>query len=99
MNKNLKTALFVLNAIVLILAIVWVKNDSPEIEPIIVIVGQIIALLLLYFEKKLPFTTVKTVSKSQVDIDVSSEDESIIHVEDIQDDSRVKIKRGNDRKG
>jgi len=93
MNTTLKSVLIILNCIVLILAIFWTFNDSPVIEPLIVIAGQVIALSVLFFEKKLPFINVKTVSRSDVEIDVPSDDKSDIKVEKIRGGSKVKIER------
>lgn len=50
MKTNLKYPLIVLNIIIIVLAFLWLNNDTPIYEPIIVIVGQIITLLALAFE-------------------------------------------------
>jgi len=93
MNTTLKTILIILNGIVLVLAGLWVINDLPVIEPLIVIGGQLIALLVLLFEKKLPFLRVNKVSQSDVNVDVPTDDKSNISIENIQKNSKIKIKR------
>ena len=74
MNKSLKTALITINFLMLCLAIYWYVNKK-EIEPIIIILGQIAVLAGLSCEKEISKIITKKISNSSdVNIDVVSGD-------------------------
>ncbi|WP_196894729.1 hypothetical protein [Aureivirga marina] len=92
MNKLLKTILITFNIITLGVAIYWlITEKSPE--PLIVMISQILVLITLIFESKISNIGISKVSKSKVDIDVKSTDNSNINISDIKDDSEIKVRR------
>jgi len=92
MNRNLKGTLVAINSIMLLLSIYW-YTEKNETEPIISFFGQVIALLVLLFEKKVSnIKTRKIYDNSAVDIDAASGDN--VDTSDVKN-SKVKIKTGN----
>ena len=68
MNKLLKTILIILNLLMLSLAIYW-YSEKKETEPLISIIGQIIALLVILFENNISKIRTNKINKSGVNID------------------------------
>ena len=92
MNKLLKTILFIFNFIALGIAIYWFKNEQSP-EPLIVMISQFLVLITLIFESKISNIGISRVSKSKVNIDTKSTDNSSINISDISDESDIKVKR------
>jgi hypothetical protein len=67
MNKIIKYIIIVLNVLVLIVAINWYFRDK-EFEPLIAVIGQFIALLVLFFEDKLS----KVINIKNVNTDIET---------------------------
>ena len=82
MNKNLKIAVIILNVIIVIIAAYWL-NKNQEPEPLIVLIGQIIVIIGLVFEKKASKIFTKNVDNSKVKIKRKKTDE--VYTEDIKD--------------
>ncbi len=70
------------------LAIYW-YNDKKETEPLIAIIGQIVALLVILFESKISNIKTKKVTNSKIKVD--TEPGSKIHTSGIKD-SEIEIK-------
>lgn len=88
MNKTIKFILIIINGIMLIIAILWYL-EKKEKEPLIVILGQLVTLILLFFEQKASKIKTKRIkNKSDLNINVASGDS--IHTSDI-DNSKVQI--------
>ena len=89
MNKTLKAILIILNVIMLGLAINWWYTNKEETEPLITIIGEIMTLLVILFEKNISRIKTKKVRKSKIGIDTVPG--SNISTSDIQD-SEIDIK-------
>lgn len=72
MNKTAKSIIILLNIIMLILALLWYFN-SHEYEPLIVVIGQMLSLLVIGYEKSFSNVSVKRVLDSEVKIKSSSD--------------------------
>ena len=70
MNKKVKYLIGVLNIIVLIIAFDWYLKNKDS-EPLIVVITQIIALLVLIFEEKLSKVTNIKNDNTDIDTDIS----------------------------
>lgn len=92
MNKLLKTILFIFNIIALGIAVYWFKDEQSP-EPLIVMISQFLVLITLIFESKISNIGISKVSKSKVNVDVKSTDNSSISISDIRDGSDIKVKR------
>ena len=92
MNKLVKTILYIFNLIVLGIAIYWFKSEQSP-EPLIAIISQFLVLITLIFESKISNIGISKVSKSEVDVEVKSNDDSSITITDIKDGSNIKVKR------
>lgn len=92
MNKLLKTILFIFNLIALGIAIYWFKDEQSP-EPLIVMISQFLVLITLIFESKISNIGISKVSKSKVNIDTKSTDNSSINISEISDGSDIKVKR------
>jgi hypothetical protein len=92
MKKLVKTILYIFNIIVLGIAVYWFKDEQSP-EPLIVMISQFLVLITLIFESKISNIGISKVSKSKVNVDVKSTDNSSISISDIKDGSDIKIKR------
>jgi hypothetical protein len=68
MNKYLKRFVVIINIVMLLLAIYWYL-EKKEVEPVIVTLGQIIAIITLIFEKQFSQIITKRISGSNIKID------------------------------
>jgi hypothetical protein len=72
MDKKVKYIIVFLNVLVLILAISWYVEEK-EPEPLIAVIGQFIALLVLFFEDKISkVANIKNVN-TEIETDISGE--------------------------
>lgn len=92
MNKLLKSILYIFNIIALGIAIYWFKDEQSP-EPLIVMISQFLVLITLIFESKISNIVISKVSKSKVNVEVKSTDNSGISISDIKDGSDIKVKR------
>lgn len=92
MNKLLKIILYIFNIIALGIAMYWFKDEQSP-EPLIVMISQFLVLITLFFESEISNISISKVSKSKVNLDVKSTDNSRISVSDINDGSNIKVKR------
>lgn len=92
MNKLVKSIIYIFNLIALLIAIYWFKDEQSP-EPLIVIISQSLVLITLFFESKISNIGISKVSKSEVDVEVKSNDDSIINITDIKDGANIKVKR------
>ena len=69
MNKTIKYLIVTINIIMIVLAFSWYL-EKKEKEPLIVILGQTIALLVLFFEKNISkYNYIKSSKNSTIKID------------------------------
>lgn len=92
MNKTLKIVLIVINLIILALSIDWLSSAGGH-EPLIVLIAQFSSILILIFEGKVKSTGIKGISKSKVTVKSKANDETLISVKDVKDDSEINITR------
>ncbi|BCY29356.1 hypothetical protein [Flavobacterium okayamense] len=74
MSKSVKALLFIINIVMILLSIKWYLKNNEE-EPLISILGQLSALIVLLLEGKI--NTVINANKnvrSKLDLDVSKGD-------------------------
>lgn len=88
MNKTLKFIIVLINLVMLYIAYDWYCK-TKENEPIIVILGQILAILGLLFEQKATKIFTKDIDNSDVKIKRKSTDQ--VHTENVKD-STIDIK-------
>ena len=94
MSKRIKNITIFINFIILILAILWTIDSKFQYEPITVLLGQLLSLIVLVFGDKIQNSfSVKKISKSTVDIDTNKEDDAEYNISDITDGSEIKIKK------
>ncbi|WJS94357.1 hypothetical protein NYQ10_19935 [Flavobacterium johnsoniae] len=72
MNKKIKYIIIALNIIVLVIAVNWYLKDKNE-EPLIAIITQFIALIVLFFEEKLSKVTNIKNENTDIDTDISGD--------------------------
>ena len=92
MKKNIKVILLILNFGILFYAILW-QFTEVNYEPLIVILGQTGIIIVIFSEKRLSKTSIKKISKSDISIKTSKDDDTNIDIEDVKKDSKIKIKR------
>lgn len=89
MNKSVKNILYFITISMFLLSIKWYL-EKKEDEPLISILGQIFAFIVLFFENKIGSTiNAKNNYKTDVDIDSSKGDSITI---DKNKDSNIKVK-------
>lgn len=89
MNKSVKNILYFITISMFLLSIKWYL-EKKEYEPLISILGQISAFIVLFFENKIGSTiSAKNNDKTDVDIDSSKGDSITI---DKNKDSNIKVK-------
>lgn len=94
MSKKIKNIAIGINVLILVLAILWIKNSDFDYEPITVFCGQFLSLVVLIFGESLQNKfSVKDVSESKVDIDVDKHDNGDYNISNITENSEVRIKK------
>ena len=91
MNKKVKYLIITINIIMIALAFLWYL-EGGEKEPLIVILGQIIALLVLLFEKNISkYNYIESSKNSTIEINnISNTDSKNIIKKSI--DSKIDVK-------
>jgi hypothetical protein len=94
MSKVIKNIAIVINLLILVFAVLWIKKTNFDYEPITVFFGQFLSLIVLIFGDAIQNKfTVKDVSKSKVNIDIDKEDNGDYNISKITDNSEVRIKK------
>ncbi|MCA0349069.1 MAG: hypothetical protein LCH35_07390 [Bacteroidetes bacterium] len=94
MSKKIKNIAIVINLLILVLAIFWIKKSDFDYEPITVLCGQSLSLIVLIFGDAIQNKfSVKDVSKSKVNIDIDKEDNGDYDISNITDNSEIRIKK------
>ncbi|MDR6843335.1 hypothetical protein [Flavobacterium granuli] len=88
MSKTIKLLLIVITILMLILSIKWFF-EKREDEPLITILGEISALLVLIFENKINSVTTNKNKRTKINIDAL---EGSIIKANKNEDSEIKIK-------
>lgn len=92
MNKNVKNLLLLINIVMLLLAIKW-YFEKKETEPLIVILGQFSALVVLLLENKISSSVnAKKNKKTHVEVNASKGDKVDVNE---NEDSSIRIKTRN----
>lgn len=93
MNK-IKNIAIIINLLILVLAIFWIKKSNFDYEPITVFCGQSLSLIVLIFGESIQNKfSVRDVFKSKVNIDVDKEDKGDYDISNITDNSEIRIKK------
>ena len=94
MSKKIKNIAIVINLLILILAIFWIKKSDFDYEPITVLFGQSLSLIVLIFGDAIQNKfSVKDVTKSKINIDIDKQDNGDYDISNITDNSEVRIKK------
>lgn len=94
MSKKIKNIAIVINLLILVLAIFWIKKSDFDYEPITVLCGQSLSLIVLIFGDAIQNKfSVKDVSKSKVNIDIDKQDNGNYDISNITDNSEIRIKK------
>jgi hypothetical protein len=94
MNQNIKNIAIIINFLILLFSILWIKKTDFEYEPITVFLGQMLSLMVLFFGDAIQSKfSIKDVSDSKVKIDTSKKDNSEYDISNIKDNSEVNIKK------
>jgi hypothetical protein len=94
MSKVIKNIAIVINLLILVFAVLWIKKSNFDYEPITVFLGQSLSLIVLIFGDAIQNKfSVKDVSKSKVNIDIDKEDNGDYDISKITDNSEVRIKK------
>lgn len=94
MSKKIKNIAIVINLLILVLAIFWIKKSDFDYEPITVLCGQSLSLIVLIFGDAIQNKfSVKDVSKSKVNIDIDKQDNGHYDISNITDNSEIRIKK------
>ncbi|MDI9309413.1 MAG: hypothetical protein QM535_04290 [Limnohabitans sp.] len=94
MNTKVKNIAIFINLLILVLAIFWVKKSDFDYEPITVLCGQSLSLIVLIFGDTIQNKfSVKDVSKSRVKIDIDKQDNGEYDISNITENSEVRIKK------
>ena len=94
MNKKIKNIAIIINLLILVFSILWIKNTDFEYEPITVFLGQMLSLIVLVFGDAIQNKFfIKEVSDSKVIIDTHKKDNSEFNISNIRDKSEVNIKK------
>ena len=94
MSKKIKNIAIVINLLILVLAIFWIKKSDFDYEPITVLCGQSLSLIVLIFGDAIQNKfSVKDVSKSKVNIDIDKQDNGDYDISNITDNSEIRIKK------
>jgi len=94
MNKKIKNIAIVINLLILVLAIFWINESNFDYEPITVLCGQSLSLIVLIFGDAIQNKfSVKDVSESNVNIDIDKQDNGDYDISNITDNSEVRIKK------
>ena len=94
MSKRIKNIAIIINLLILVLAILWIKKTDFEYEPITVFLGQLLSLIVLIFGDAIQNKfTVIDISNSKVKIDTDKQDKGDYDVSNIINNSEVRIKK------
>lgn len=94
MSKKIKNIAIVINLLILVLAIFWIKKSNFDYEPITVLCGQSLSLIVLIFGDAIQNKfSVKDVSKSKVNIEIDKQDNGDYDISNITDNSEIRIKK------
>lgn len=94
MSKKIKNIAIVINLLILVLAIFWIKKSNFDYEPITVLCGQSLSLIVLIFGDAIQNKfSVKDVSKSKVNIEIDKQDNADYDISNITDNSEIRIKK------
>lgn len=94
MSKNVKITAIVINLLILVLSILWIKKTNFDYEPITVLLGQLLSLIVLIFGDVVQNKfSVKEVAKSKVEIDTHRKDTGDYDISNIKNNSEVRIKK------
>jgi hypothetical protein len=94
MSKKIKNIAIVINLLILVLAIFWIKKSDFDYEPITVLCGQSLSLIVLIFGDAIQNKfSVKDVSKSKVNIEIDKQDNGDYDISNITDNSEIRIKK------
>ncbi|CAD0003355.1 hypothetical protein [Flavobacterium salmonis] len=94
MSNKIKNISIIINLLILVLAIFWIKKSNFDYEPITVVCGQSLSLIVLVFGESIQNKFfVKDVSKSKVNFDIDKEDKGEYNISNITDSSEIRIKK------
>lgn len=94
MNKKIKNIAIIINFLILVFSILWIKKTDFEYEPITVFLGQMLSLIVLIFGDAIQNKFfIKEVSDSKVIIDTDKKDNGDYNISNIRDKSEVNIKK------
>ena len=89
MSKTIKSLLIILNVVMILLSIKWYLTKYED-EPLISIIGQLSALIVIMSENKInSFISAKKNIRSNVDVDAAKGDTVKVNK---NEDSEIKIK-------
>lgn len=94
MSKNIKNTVIIINLLILVFSILWIKRTDFDYEPMTVFLGQVLSLIVLIFGDKIQNKFfVKNVSNSKVQISTNNDDDGEYDISDIRDNSEVRINK------
>ena len=96
MSKSVKNFILILNLIIIILSIYWYFNPDSNVEPIVVVISQIISIVAILFgDKLINRISINKISDSDVKIDTHNNDSGEYQISNIKKGSKIQISKRN----